>query len=321
MIVVTGAAGFIGSNMIRVLNDINIKDIVAVDDFSNEIKNKNIANKQIAQRVDRTRFFEWFDQNHRWVEMVIHIGARSATTGYPKEVYDELNLNYSKKVWTQCSDYGVPLIYASSAATYGMGEHGYDDSHNIIPLLKPLNDYGRSKNDFDLWAINQSSKPFFWAGLKFFNVYGPNEYHKGRMASVVFHAFNQIKQTGKVKLFKSHHPDYPDGGQIRDFVYVKDVCNVILYLMNTRRNSGIYNIGTGKGRTFMDLALNTFKAMDLEPNIEFIPTPEDLRDKYQYFTQASMQKLIQSGYQQEFYSLEDGISDYVKNYLIPGLHN
>ncbi len=318
MIIVTGAAGFIGSNLVGKLNSSGFKDVVVVDDFSNPLKNKNLDNKQITLRVDRNRFFEWLDQNHSWVQFVFHIGAKSATTGFAKSVYDELNLNYSKTVWNKCTQYGLPLVYASSAATYGLGELGYDDNHDIIPSLKPLNDYGRSKNDFDIWALQQPSAPFFWAGLKYFNVYGPNEYHKGRMASVILHAFNQIKETGKMRLFKSHHPDYPDGGQIRDFVYVKDLSDVMFFLMNTRKGSGIYNVGTGKGRTFLDLTLNTFNAMSMKPNIEFIPTPEDIRDKYQYFTEANMDKLRRLWYRQDFWSLEDGIEDYVKNYLIPG---
>jgi ADP-L-glycero-D-manno-heptose 6-epimerase len=317
MIVITGAAGFIGSNFVGKLNSVGYKDIVVVDDFSNSQKNKNLDSKQITTRVDRNRFFEWLDENHRWVQFVFHIGAKSATTGFPKSVYDELNLNYSKVVWNKCTEYGLPLVYASSAATYGLGEHGYDDNHDLIPQLKPLNDYGHSKNDFDIWALQQPKSPYFWAGLKYFNVYGPNEYHKGRMASVIFHAFNQIKETGKMKLFKSHHPDYPDGGQIRDFVYVKDLSEVMFFLMNTRKASGIFNVGTGQGRTFLDLALNTFKAMNIEPNIEFIPTPEDIRDKYQYFTEAKIEKLRRLWYRQEFWSFEDGIDDYVKNYLIP----
>ena len=316
MIVVTGAAGMIGSNMVRKLNDEGFKDIVVVDEFSREEKNRNLDNKQISQLVDRMRFFDWLDENHKLVQFIFHMGARSATTGFPKEVYDELNLNYSKTVWQKCVEYGIPLVYASSAATYGMGELGYNDDHNVVNKLHPLNLYGESKNDFDKWALKQEKQPFFWAGLKFFNVYGPNEYHKGRMASVILHTFNQIKETGGMKLFKSHHPDYPDGGQTRDFVYVKDLSEIMFYLMNHRKNSGIYNVGTGKGRTFLDLATNTFKAMGLEPNISFIPTPEDIRDKYQYFTEANMDKLRSIGYSNPFYSLEDGIDDYVKNYLM-----
>lgn len=316
MIVVTGAAGMIGSNMVRKLNDEGFKDIVVVDEFSRVEKNRNLDNKQISQRVDRMRFFDWLDENQKLVQFIFHMGARSATTGFPKEVYDELNLNYSKTVWEKCVEYGIPLVYASSAATYGMGELGYDDDHNVVNKLHPLNLYGESKNDFDKWALEQEKQPFFWAGLKFFNVYGPNEYHKGRMASVILHTFNQIKETGAMKLFKSHHPDYPDGGQTRDFVYVKDLSEIMFFLMNNRKNIGIYNVGTGKGRTFLDLANNTFKAMGLEPNISFIPTPEDIRDKYQYFTEANMSKLRSIGFRREFYSLEDGIEDYVKNYLM-----
>lgn len=316
MIVVTGAAGMIGSNMVRKLNDEGFKDIVVVDEFSREEKNRNLDNKQISQRVDRMRFFDWLDENHKLVQFIFHMGARSATTGFPKEVYDELNLNYSKTVWQKCVEYGIPLVYASSAATYGMGELGYNDDHNVVNKLHPLNLYGESKNDFDKWALKQEKQPFFWAGLKFFNVYGPNEYHKGRMASVILHTFNQIKGTGGMKLFKSHNPDYPDGGQTRDFVYVKDLSEIMFFLMNHRKNSGIYNVGTGTGRTFLDLATNTFKAMGLEPNISFIPTPEDIRDKYQYFTEANMNKLRKIGYDKPFYSLEDGIDDYVKNYLM-----
>ena len=206
-------------------------------------------------------------------------------------------------------------MYASSAATYGLGELGYDDNESQIPQLKPLNPYGESKNDFDIWALQQEKKPFFWAGLKFFNVYGPNEYHKGRMASVIFHAYNQVKASGKMRLFRSHHPDFKDGEQMRDFVYVKDLLEVCSFLMHHRRNSGIYNLGSGKARTFKDLAINTFTSMGLEPNIDFVDTPADIRDKYQYFTQANMNKLRSIGYTKPFHTLEEGVKDYVQNYL------
>lgn len=317
MIVITGAAGFIGSCLLSHLNSNNFKDIVLVDDFSNADKNKNLENKIFTEKVDRKNFFEWLDKNHSLVEFVFHIGARSATTGFPKEVYDELNLNYSKTMWLKCVEYGLPLVYASSAATYGMGEFGFDDSHDVVQKLKPMNLYGESKNDFDKWALAQEKAPFFWAGLKFFNVYGPNEYHKGRMASVIFHAFNQITATNKMKLFKSHNPNYVDGGQTRDFVYVKDLCKVMFFLMQHRKNSGLYNVGTGLGRTFADLTINTFKGMDIEPNIEYIDMPTDIRDKYQYFTEANMNKLRSIGYNTPFYTLEEGVADYVRNYLIP----
>lgn len=318
MIVVTGAAGFIGSNMVSKLNKENFKDIVIVDDFSNPLKNKNFEGKIFSKKVDRKDLLTWIEEHHRLIQFVVHIGARTDTTEFNWDVLEELNLEYTKNIWKKCVEYGLPLIYASSAATYGLGEFGYNDDHESIEKLQPLNPYGRSKNEFDKWALKQELKPYFWAGLKFFNVYGPNEYHKGRMASVIFHSFNQIKATGKMKLFRSHNPNYKDGEQLRDFIYVKDVVDVIFYLMEQRKNSGIYNLGTGKARSFLDLTRNTFKAMDIKEDISFIDTPEDIRDKYQYFTEANMQKLRSIGYTKPFRSLEEGVEDYVKNYLITG---
>lgn len=316
MIIVTGAAGFIGSCLIGKLNREGYKDIVAVDDFSNEEKNKNLAGKEISKKIHRKEFAQWLRANQMPVQFVFHIGARTDTTEFSKEIFDELNLEYSKEVWNICTEFGIPLVYASSAATYGLGEHGYIDSHGIVEKLKPLNPYGDSKNDFDKWVLKQEKQPSFWAGLKFFNVYGPNEYHKARMASVIFHAFNQIQSSGKVKLFRSHNPEYKDGGQLRDFVYVKDVVEVCFFLMNHRKNSGLYNLGTGKARTFLDLAKNTFNALGKEPVIEFVDTPIDIRDKYQYFTEADMTKLHSIGYNKPFHTLEEGIKDYVQNYLV-----
>jgi ADP-L-glycero-D-manno-heptose 6-epimerase len=316
MIIVTGAAGFIGSCLVGKLNREGFDDIVVVDDFSNTEKNKNIENKKYTTKLDRKKFIEWLDENHKLVQFIFHIGARTDTTEFNVSVFDELNLGYSKKVWNACVAYGLPFVYASSAATYGLGEFGYEDKHEIVEKLKPLNPYGESKNNFDKWVVTQERKPYFWAGFKFFNVYGPNEYHKGRMASVIFHAFRQINSTGGMKLFRSHNPDYKDGEQIRDFVYVKDVVDVLYYFMHHRRDSGIYNLGTGKARTFLDLTRGTFKAMNIPENISFIDTPEDIRDKYQYFTEAKMDKLRKIGYTKEFHSLEDGIQDYVGNYLI-----
>jgi len=317
MIIVTGAAGFIGSCLINRLNQENFNFIIAVDDFSVVEKLPNLEGKKIQERVNRDDFFDWLDQNYHEVEFLFHIGARTDTTEFDRSIFDRLNLNYSKKIWEKCIEYQIPLVYASSAATYGLGELGYDDNEALIPQLKPLNPYGDSKNDFDVWALEQERKPFFWAGLKFFNVYGPNEYHKGRMASVIFHTYHQIQKTGQMRLFKSHNPDFKDGEQMRDFVYVKDVVEVCLFLMHHRRNSGIYNLGSGKARTFLDLAKNTFINSDVEPNIDFIDTPADIRDKYQYFTEANMSKLRSIGYTKPFHSLENGIADYVKNYLIP----
>jgi ADP-L-glycero-D-manno-heptose 6-epimerase len=315
MIVVTGAAGFIGSCLVSKLNKEGYKDIVVVDDFSSVEKQKNLEGKTFTQQVHRNDFINWIDDNHRFIQFVFHIGARTDTTEFDVAVFDTLNLNYTKNLWKKCVEFGLPLVYASSAATYGLGELGYDDDEKRIPELKPLNPYGDSKNDFDKWALQQEHKPYFWVGLKFFNVYGPNEYHKGRMASVIMHAFNQINEKGEVKLFRSHNPTYSDGGQLRDFVYVKDLVNVCYFLLHHRKNSGIYNLGSGKARTFLDLANNTFNALGMQPNIAFIDTPADIRDKYQYFTEANMAKLKAIGYDIPFHSLEEGIADYVKNYL------
>ncbi len=318
MIVVTGAAGFIGSCLVNKLNNKGFKDIVVVDNFTHTAKNLNLENKIYRQKVDRNVFFEWLKENHKKVNFVFHLGARTDTTEFDKRIFDHLNLNYSKQMWQSCVEYDLPLIYASSAATYGDGSLGYDDSHDKPEKLQPLNPYGESKNEFDKWALKQETKPYFWAGLKFFNVYGPNEYHKSRMASVVFHAYNQIKETGKMKLFRSHKEGYKDGEQLRDFVYVKDVINICFYLMLRKRDPGLYNLGTGKARTFYDLAKATFMAMNKKPVIEFMDTPEDIRDKYQYFTQANMEKLHSIGYSAPFHTLEQGITDYVQGYLVAG---
>jgi ADP-L-glycero-D-manno-heptose 6-epimerase len=315
MIVVTGAAGFIGSCLISSLNKKGFRAIVAVDDFSNEEKNKNLEEKQLIERVDRDDFFGWIENNQKQIEFIFHLGARTDTTEFDRELLWKLNTNYSKKVFELCTLYQIPLVYASSAATYGLGEIGYDDDESRLSELKPLNPYGESKNEFDIWLLKQEKKPFFWAGLKFFNVYGPNEYHKGRMASVILHAYNQIEKTGKMKLFQSHNPAYKDGEQMRDFVYVMDVCSICQFLMHHRKDSGIYNLGSGKARTFKDLVFAVFSALGKTPDIEFIPTPEDIRDKYQYFTEANMAKTRSIGYNQSFTELERGVEDYVKGYL------
>ena len=316
MTVVTGAAGFIGSCLVSKLNKEGFKDIIIVDDFSDETKMKNLDGKIYSQKVNRDKFISWLSANQRLVQMVFHIGARTDTTEFNKEIFDKLNLNYTKDVWNVCVEFGLPFVYASSAATYGLGEFGYEDNHEIIEKLKPLNPYGDSKNDFDKWAIKQEHKPYFWVGLKFFNVYGPNEYHKGRMASVIMHAYNQIKEKGEVKLFRSHNPNYKDGEQLRDFVYVKDVVAVCYFLLHHRKDSGIYNLGSGKARTFLDLVNNTFAGVNKKANINFIDTPIDIRDKYQYFTEANMTKLKSIGYDKPFHSLEEGVKDYVENYLV-----
>lgn len=321
MIVITGAAGFIGSNLVGKLNQQGFEDLILVDDFTNVEKNKNLTNKKFAKQISRDEFLS---NSALWVNdasFIYHIGARTDTAEFDTSVFEKLNTGYSKKVWQVCADKQIPLLYASSAATYGLGELGYDDSHDIIPQLKPLNPYGESKNDFDKWVLTQKQTPPFWAGIKFFNVYGPNEYHKGRMASVIFHAFNQIQKTGQMKLFRSHNPAFKDGEQKRDFIYVKDVVDVLLFFMQNQSHCEIYNLGTGRARTFMDLVRNTFKAMNLKENITFIDTPEDIRDKYQYFTEAKMDKLRRIGYNKDFYSLEEGIQDYVANFLLDTNYN
>ena len=317
VLVVTGAAGFIGSVMVRKLNDAGHKNLIVVDEFSRADKNRNLDNKDYRERIERSDFIEWFGKNADRVEAVFHLGARTDTTEQSVEIFDRLNLNYSKAIWRVCARHDIPLLYASSAATYGLGEHGYVDRHDIVDQLEPLNPYGRSKNDFDQWALQQDSTPPFWAGFKFFNVYGPNEYHKGRMASVIMHTARQIKKTGAMKLFRSHREDVKDGEQRRDFIYVKDVVDLLHFFYQNQQpeKSGLYNLGTGTARTFYDLAANTFRSMDRELDISFIDTPADIRDTYQYFTEADMQKVRDYGYHQDFYTLEAGIDDYVRNYL------
>ena len=318
-IIVTGAAGFIGSCMVQYLNEQGFTNLILVDDFGIESKRVNWESKQYEGIVERQSLFEWLERNEPTIDVFIHLGARTDTTEFDYSIHKALNVVYSQNVWNYCTEKNIPLIYASSAATYGSGELGYDDNHEIVEDLKPLNPYGISKNEFDKWALKQTETPPFWAGLKFFNIYGPNEYHKGRMASVIWHSFNQIKKDGLVKLFRSHRPDFKDGEQLRDFVYVKDLVKVIYWMMqNEQIPSGLYNLGTGSARSFYDLASSTFRGLDLEPNISFVDMPIDIRDKYQYFTEANMQKLKAAGYTDAFYTLEEGVDDYVRNYLAEG---
>ncbi|MEI6190234.1 MAG: ADP-glyceromanno-heptose 6-epimerase [Chitinophagia bacterium] len=323
-IVVTGTAGFIGSVVVQYLNEQGYTQLILVDDFGVEAKRNNWEKKQFIKVIERQAFLEKLDTLDFSIDVILHLGARTDTTEFNYAIHEELNVMYSKTLWNFATKKQIPFIYASSAATYGAGENGYEDSHTILDQLVPLNPYGVSKNEFDKWVIAQKSTPPSWAGLKFFNVYGPNESHKGRMASVIFHAFNQIKETGLVKLFKSHRHDFKDGEQLRDFIYVKDLVRVIFWMMQKMQSSdwstqlnGLYNLGTGKARSFYDLAANTFTAQGLKPNIEFIDMPLDIRDKYQYFTEANMNKLRAAGYNEPFSSLEEGVGDYVKNYLLP----
>jgi len=318
VIVVTGAAGFIGSFLTGYLNRLGFEQLVLVDDFSVEKKSPNLAGKKYIQTVPREQFFDWWQQRPGLVKHVFHLGARTDTTEMDYQVHKKWNLDYSKRVWQLCTENNVPLVYASSAATYGNGELGYVDDHDVVSRLHPLNPYGVSKNEFDIWALQQTSAPPFWAGLKFFNVYGPNEYHKGRMASVIFHAYNQIRDKGAVKLFRSHNPVYKDGEQLRDFIYVKDVADICVWMMQQHPASGLYNTGTGTARTFKDLVSAIFDTLHLAPEIQYIDTPVDIRDKYQYYTEASMTKLRKAGYKQPFYSLEAGVIEYVSEYLEGG---
>lgn len=316
MILLTGAAGFIGSCLLQYLNELGAENIVIVDEFERIEKNKNLLAKKYHQRVHRDQLFDWLAIHGEAIKFVYHLGARTDTTEKNGRIFGELNLNYSKKIWRFCSQQQIPLVYASSAATYGLGEFGFEDNHLIVRKLKPLNPYGDSKNDFDKWALNQQTKPAYWVGLKFFNVYGPNEYHKGRMASVIFHTFQQIQRTGSMKLFRSHRLDYQDGQQSRDFIYVKDVVKICAFFLNQQGGNGLYNVGTGVARTFWDLATNTFLAMGKTTNISFIDTPLDIRNTYQYFTKAAMPKLRNAGYHQPFYDLETGVREYVTEYLL-----
>jgi len=316
MIVITGAAGFIGSYLVGKLNKAGYTDLILVDKIDDRLKEVNLAHKNYRKFIDRDNFFKWLITNSHEVEFIFHLGARTDTLGQEPQLYQQLNLIYSQRLWNICSEIQVPLVYASSAATYGNGEWGFSDDHLNISHLRPLNLYGWSKHDFDVWALKQFRTPPFWAGLKFFNVYGPNEYHKGQMASVVLHAFQTIKETGKMKLFRSHHKDYKDGEQSRDFVFVEDIADVMLFFMENQKNRGIYNVGTGKARSFMDLTNSVFKSMKVKPDISFIDTPIDLRGRYQYFTEAEIHKLRNIGYTRPFTELETGVEQYVGEFLM-----
>ena len=320
-IVITGAAGFIGSCLVGFLNTAGYKNLILADDFSHEEKEPNLTGKNFTIKVEREEFFDWLKKENRKIAFIYHIGARTDTTEFDYSIHEHLNVEYSKKIWNYCSENNIPLVYASSAATYGAGELGYRDDESIIENLKPLNPYGVSKNEFDKWALKQQKAPPAWTGLKFFNVYGPNEYHKARMASVIFHSYHQIEEKGFVKLFKSHKKEFKDGEQLRDFIYIKDVLKICFWFLELWEKdpgdfiSGIYNVGTGKARSFDDLVKATFSGLDKTAQIEYIDMPEDIRETYQYFTQAEMDKIYAAGYTQPFYSLEEGVDDYVRNYL------
>lgn len=314
MIVVTGAGGFIGSCLVSYLNRKGHYDVIAVDEKTKE-HHPNLKGKKLKSYIDRELFLDWFSKNHKEIDFVFHIGARTDTAEQNVELFDALNVNYSKSVWKICTENNIPLMYASSAATYGNGSFGYSDDHEIISKLQPLNPYGWSKQKMDLWVLQQHTTPSQWAGFKFFNVFGPNEYHKGRMASVIMHAYQQILDTGKVKLFKSNHSDFKDGEQRRDFIYVMDLLAVLYHFYENKKPNGIYNLGSGVANTFLNLAKNVFKAIGRSPEIEFIPMPADINASYQNYTCAEMQKLKATGYDKSFHRFDDAVQEYVKDYL------
>jgi ADP-L-glycero-D-manno-heptose 6-epimerase len=298
------------------LNSVGYDDLILVDKMDDPWKDLNILQKNYRKFIDRDDFFKWLIKHANEVDFIFHLGACTDTIGQEPGLYQQLNVIYSQRLWNICSEIQVPLLYASSAATYGNGEWGFSDTHENVANLRPLNLYGWSKHDFDVWALKQTHTPKFWAGLKFFNVYGPNEYHKGQMASVVLHAFNTINETGKMKLFRSHHKNYKDGEQSRDFIYVDDIADVMLHFMENQEYPGIYNVGTGKARSFLDLTQSVFSSLKLHPDISFIDTPVDLRGRYQYFTEADIHKLREIGYTKPFTELEEGVEKYVGEYLM-----
>ncbi len=319
-ILITGAAGFIGGHLAHMLQAQPGVRLILSDDFSRPDKTLNWADLTDAIRVDRDELIGWLERDAPFIDWVIHLGARTDTTEFDYAVHERLNLSYSKSIWNYCVQRRVPLVYASSAATYGSGESGYLDDESELDALRPLNPYGLSKHQFDQWVVGQTTHPPHWYGLKFFNVYGHRESHKGRMASMVFHGFNQIQSQGSVRLFRSHRAGIADGEQKRDFIYVKDIARVISWLLKEMPLNGIYNLGTGKARSFNDLIQAVFLSMGRPAQIEYIDMPADLQDSYQYFTEAPMQKLRSAGYSAPFYSLEEGVGDYVRNYLLKATH-
>lgn len=318
LLFISGAAGFIASETIRFFLQQQPFRVLAIDRFDSEQRYLNTRDLPQLEFLERDTL-ETYLLSCETPDLYIHFGARTDTTEMDYRIHEELNLNASRIVWNYCSRQHVPLIYASSAATYGLGEFGYEDTHEVVEKLVPLNPYGLSKNEFDKWVlqqVEQGNHPPHWFGLKFFNVYGPHESHKGRMASVIFHAFQQIQRTGSMKLFRSHHPDFKDGEQKRDFIYVKDLVKVTWWLWRNLPESGLYNLGTGEASTFLQLAHGVFDALQLTPKIEFIDTPIDIRDTYQYFTEANMNKLKRVGYLDQFTSLDAGIREYIQSYLL-----
>ncbi len=315
MIIVTGAVGFIGSCLISKLNQVGLKNIVAVDNFDNPYKNRNLVGKVISRQIERDNFFQWVKKNSGDIDFFFHLGARTNTLETSAEIFDKLNLKYSKEVWRFCSKAGIPLLYASSAATYGDWKFGYKENLETTRKLTPLNPYAEAKHQFDLWAFEQDEKPPVWTGLKFFNVYGPNEYHKGKMASMVYQAYQQIKNTGTVKLFKSYRENFDDGTQKRDFIYVKDIVDLCIELMDSPQSNKLLNAGTGKAKDFNYLVRCVFKALHKPENILYIDMPLEIRGKYQYCTEADTTKCTNRGILTTPQNLDLAIDEYVKQYL------
>lgn len=318
MIIVTGGAGFIGSTVVSYLNEMGRDDIIIVDNLGKSDKWKNLVGKRYFEYIHKEDFIDNISNNNLpHIDAIIHMGACSSTTEVDAEYLYQNNIQYTRILMDWAVGNKVRFIYASSAATYGDGSLGYSDKHEDINNYKPLNMYGYSKQFVDEIALRMGLTDSV-CSLRFFNVYGPNEYHKGSMTSVVFNSFNQIQETGKVQLFRSYKEDYADGEQKRDFVYVKDVAKIIWWLLKNPEINGIYNIGTGQARSWNDLARSVFKALNLDPKIEYIDMPEHLQGKYQYFTQADNDKIMNAGWTGAFTSLEDGVEDYVQNYLVKG---
>lgn len=321
MYVITGGAGFIGSNVAHILETEGAGELVIVDRLRDADKWRNVAKRTLRDIVMPENLHAFLAENKREVTAIVHMGAISSTTERDADLIIENNFRLSRDLWAWCADNDKPYIYASSAATYGDGAEGFDDdmSPNGLAKLRPLNPYGWSKLLFDRWVAAElaadRARPPQWAGLRFFNVYGPNEYHKGRMQSVVSQIQPLAEKGEPCRLFQSHHPDYEDGGQLRDFISVDDCAAVIAWLLQTPSASGIFNLGTGSARSFADLARAVYAAMDTEFAVEFVPTPEDIRDKYQYFTEAKMERLRDAGYSGQFTSLEDGVGRYVRDHL------